>query len=121
MSPLTGASMPVLGFISSRTSFASPQDEPVRASMLDRATEYAGYCDTAPFARESTSNSTIAAAATVSGGIDHRREGVSVRVDATGWMCHHAASRSANTVSPKNTVENPNPATDGGLSHHGTP
>ena len=48
-------------------------------------------------------------------------DGVSVRVEATGWMCHHAASSNATTVTAKKTVETPNPATDGGLSHHGTP
>ena len=72
-SPDSGCSSDAFGSVSSRTSLARPHGAPVTASTLERAREKAGYCATAPFAIDSTSNSTIAAAATVNGGIAHNR------------------------------------------------
>ncbi len=117
----SGASMEAFGSDSTSTSRASPHVSPVSAFRFERATEYAGYCDTAPLTSERTSNSTTAAATRVSGAPLHRR----CRVGCGGWngarKCCHAATARARTVSPSRIVANPLPAMDGGLSNHGTP
>ena len=119
---------PAFGSDSTSTSPARPQLPPKTDSMLDLPIEYAGYCATAPLSRDSTSNSTTAPAAMVNGDGARRRSRLvfltlsSVPFRRRGSMTwYHAASSSARIVRPRKAVENPLPAIDGGLSHHGTP
>src|SRR5690606_4353083 len=125
---MIGFNRPAFAFTSTSTSLASPQDSPARASILPRASEYPGYCEYAPLASDSTSNSTIAAATRVSGMAANfrTRRPRTVRVDFGGL-----AYPSRSTCQPTSSNDSPNstsitvldeiPNSEIRLSNHGTP